>query len=226
MGEASIAEALGVSVETARRFETAGVRRRFPPRSYLFLEGDAPSAVYLVELGLVRVDRTTPSGRKVLYDLAAPGDLVGDYGVIDDAPRSATASTLNDARLLVVPADAFRQLIGTEPELAMAALRRAIQRMRRISDQLVQATARSASARIAARLVRLVDMDPHPTEARFELKLPITQEELGQWAGLSREGAVKGLAELRRDGLIETGRRRITLLDIDGLRASASKADR
>lgn len=225
MGDAAIAEALGVSAETARRFESAGVRRRFPPRCYLFLEGDAPSAVYLVEVGMLRVDRTTPSGRKVLFSLATPGDLVGDYGAIDNSPRSATASTLTEARLLVVPADAFRELISSDPEMARAALRRAIQRMRSISDQLVEATARSASARVAARLVRLVDMDAHPTESPFDLKLPITQEELGQWAGLSREGVVKGLAKLRENGLIETGRRRITVLDVDGLRASASKAD-
>ena len=221
MGDAFIADALGVSAHTAAALAEAGVRRRYPPRAYLFMEQDEPTQVYLVEIGLLRIDRLTHSGRPVLHELATPGDLVGELGAVDDSPRSATASTLTDTRLLAIPARDFREVMRTSSDLAMATLTRGRRRLRARSSQLVDATARSASARVAARLLRLVEREGAPGPS-VELRLPITQEELGQWAGLSREGTVKGLAELREAGVLETGRRRVHLKDLPALERIAT----
>lgn len=210
------------------RFLAAGIQRRYPARSYLFHEFDEASSVFLVERGLLRVDHTTRSGRRVLLDLASRGEFIGDLAAIDHQPRSATVSTVDEAQVICVTGSDFRALLRDEPSLSSAVLVRVIRRFRSLSNQLVEATSLSASARVAARLVRLIEItEAGPTDgAPFDLKLPITQEELGQWAGLSREGTVKGMGELRREGFIETGRRRVRVLDLEGLRSEATLVER
>jgi CRP-like cAMP-binding protein len=216
-----------VSADTAERLLSVGTRRRYPAKSFLFHEGDEPSSVIVVETGMLRVDRTLSTGRRVLLTLATPGDLVGELSVIDGVPRSATAATLTESRVLVVPAGPFNDLLVSTGDLATVMLRRITHRLRALTDQFVEASAHSAASRVAARLVELLLLTERESEAAaVELRLPITQEELAQWAGLSREGAVKGLGELRAAGIIETGRRRMTILDPDGLRSVATRADR
>ena len=81
---------------TAARIREIGTRRTYPARSFIFHEADESSGVLLIESGLARIDRTSISGRVVLLDLASAGRVIGELGVIDDQPRSATISTITD----------------------------------------------------------------------------------------------------------------------------------
>lgn len=84
-----------------------------------------------------------------------------------------------------------------------------------------------APHRIATRLLRLVEIEQALARCKVQpdgsadLRLPISQEELGQWSGLSREGAVKGLGTLRSIGLIETGRKRVHITSLARLERHA-----
>ena len=144
--------------------------------------------------------------------------------MIDGSPRSATAATLTESRVLVVPAGPFNDLIASTGDLATVMVRRLSRRLRALTDQFMEASAHSAVSRVAARLVELLLLTERESEDPIELRLPITQEELAQWAGLSREGAVKGIGELRAAGIIETGRRRMTILDREALGSVATRA--
>jgi len=205
----------------AERLVEASTSRTYGAGSIVFLEGDDPTAAFVVDTGLLRVDRTLRSGRSVLLTLMTPGEMVGGLSLIDSTPRSATVMAVTDSTLLVVGARRFHDLLATDTDLARVMLRRVTRRLRSLTDQFVETAAFSARSRIAARLVELMHLTGNDPEAPIELSLPITQEELAQWAGLSREGAVKGLAELRRTGLIETGRKRIMVLDPPALRRAA-----
>lgn len=204
-------------------FRTEGLRRRVGGGSYLFHHGDEPASVYYVESGLLSIERTTGRGRRVLFDVATPGDVVGELAVVDDTPRSGAATALDESQVLVVGAREFRHHLRADPEFAYVVLESVVGRLRELSDQFVEATSSSAASRIAARLLKLAAGEGHVARS-FDLNLPFSQEALAQWAGLSREGAVKGLAELRDAAMIETGRRRILVLDVDGLRQVAARS--
>lgn len=218
----------GLDPTTANELRTAGPQRSYPPRSFLFHERDRSSTVLLVESGLLRVDRTTPGGRVVLLELAGAGSLVGDFGVIDNAPRSATASTVTASTVRHIPAPVFRDLLREKPSIQDAVLKRLTSRLRELSNQFYESSIMDAPSRVAARLLRLVDIEQSlgrsmpAANGLIELRLPINQEELGQWSGLSREGATKGLKTLRSVGLIETGRMRVQILDLAGLSEQAT----
>ena len=219
----------GLDPGSADALRGAGPERSYPARSYLFHEGDRSSSVLLVESGLLRVDRTSSAtGRVVLLELAPGCSLVGDFGVIDEAPRSPTASTVTTSTVRHIPAPVFRDLLRDAPAIQGAVLARLTDRLRALSNQFYETSILDAPARIAARLLRLVDIEqslgrctPLPN-GEIDLRLPINQEELGQWSGLSREGATKGLKTLRSIGLIDTGRMRVRILDVAGLSRQAT----
>lgn len=182
--------------------------------------------MFVVESGLVRIERIASNGRRVLIELAAEGQMIGELSVLDEAPRSATAVTLESSLLLVIGKAAFLDAYERDPELSLFVARRLIRRMRSLTDQLIQASGRSATGRIAGRLRELVDRLPDPSKPDpIHLSLPISQEELGQWAGLSREGTAKALRELRDKRVITTGRNKITVLDQAALRKIALRND-
>lgn len=217
----------GLDQAVVDKIRQAAVPRTYSARSYIFYEGDPGTGVFVVESGLLRIDRTTPRGRIVLLDLALKGALIGELSVIDGERRSATLSTVTECSIRHLPAETFRTMVRDDPAIQSAVMRRLARRLRELSTQFLETSAMDAPARIAARLVRLVDIEQ--TLGRLELngngtidlKLPISQEELGQWAGLSREGAVKGLSTLRSIGLIETGRKRVVINDLDELQSTA-----
>lgn len=211
----------------ADRVRSEGMPRTYPARSYIFHEQDDSGSVMVIDSGLARIDRTTASGRIVLLDLAAAERVVGELGAIDDQPRSATISTITDTRVHHMSGPAFRELLAKDNEFQGAVLSTVAERLRMLSTQFVETSIMDAPARIAARLVRLVDIEQRlgrcavEADGSVDLKLPISQEELGQWSGLSREGAVKGLSTLRSINLIETGRKRVRITDLARLSSHA-----
>jgi len=206
------------------RIVDAAVHKRYPSNNYLFHAGDAPDAVYIVETGLLRVDRSTPSGRQVLLTLAQRGGIVGELSVIDRSPRSASCSVISTADVLVLSESSWNDLLRSDPEVAAWVSQRVVRRLRALTDQLVAASALDARGRIAARLCDLIDMGYATGNDSLDLRLPISQEELAHWAGLSREGAVKGIRELRDSGVITTGRMRVTVAEPETLSELARAA--
>jgi CRP/FNR family cyclic AMP-dependent transcriptional regulator len=206
---------------SAGRLLELGARRTYRSGSYVFHESDRPDSVFLVERGMVRVDRTLRSGRRVLLTLVTEGSLVGELSVIDATPRSATAAAVRDSVLVVVPAARFCELLVEDGDLARVLLERVTRRLRALTDQFVETAAHGAASRVASRLVELLRAEQSTMRPPVELHLPITQEELAHWAGLSREGAVKGLGELREAGVISTARRKIVVHDPAALDAAA-----
>jgi CRP-like cAMP-binding protein len=197
---------------------TLGTVREYPGGSFLFFEGDESRSVLLVESGLIRVERSSTDGRTALLDLVAVDGIVGELGVIDSCPRSATAVTIEVSRIRTIPAEQFNQALDTDSEFTRALLHRVIDRMRQLTDQFVSVANRNGTERIADRLVELLwraGDDPSPGVV---LHMPITQVELGQWAGLSREGTTNALAELRDSGIITTGRKTVVVEDPERLR--------
>jgi CRP-like cAMP-binding protein len=195
-----------------------GSVRKYPSGSYLFFEGDDSHSVLLVESGLLRIERTSAGGRTALLDLVATDGVVGELGVIDGASRSATAVTIEASRIRTIPASQFREVLANKPEFVIAILGRVITRMRQLTDQFVDVANRNSTERIADRLMELLIRSGEEPTPGVRLRMPITQVELGQWAGLSREGTTNALGELRESGIITTGRKSVVINRPDELR--------
>jgi CRP/FNR family transcriptional regulator, cyclic AMP receptor protein len=153
--------------------------------------------------------------------VVGPGELVGELAAIEDSPRSTTVTTLEPVDALVVPRTDFLALLNRRPRIALEILRVVARRLRYADAQRAEFAALDVAGRLAQRLVELCERFGTPLERGFEIVLPLSQEELASWVGASREAVSKAFQLLRALQIVETGRRRVTVLDLDALREHA-----
>jgi CRP/FNR family cyclic AMP-dependent transcriptional regulator len=205
-----------------RELEARAGRRRFKTGSTLTHEGAPGSEVFVVLSGRVKVTVTTLEGREIVLQFCGPGELLGEFSVIDRGSRSGTAEALEPVEALAISAAEFRALIDKRPGFAVALLRNLVRRFRDSDRMRVEFAAAQTLGRVAARLVELVDRHGEPFDGGIAITLPLSQEELAGWTGSSREAVAKALHTLRNLGYIRTERRRIIVLDHEELRRQAA----
>ena len=187
----------------------------------LFHEGDDAGPVIVLLAGRAKVASLSTAGREVIVAVRGPGDLVGEMSPLDGEPRSATVTTLEPVEALMVPGSAFAAFLERRPRVALVILRMVAGRLRYADAQQADFATHDVVGRVAHRLVELCERFGTPGEGRIEVALPLSQEELAGWTGASREAVSKALQLLRSLGIVETGRRQVTVLDLDALRRRA-----
>jgi CRP/FNR family cyclic AMP-dependent transcriptional regulator len=207
--------------EEAEELRGAGVPRTYGPGVTLVHQGDDAGPVMVMLSGRVKVARLGGYGREAIVAVAGPGDLLGDLAAIDGGPRSATVTTLEPVEVLLVPYSAFSALIERRPHVALVMLRLIVERLRLADEQQAQFATHDVLARLSHRLVELAERFGRPVDHGIEITLPLSQEELASWTAASREAVSKALHQLRDLRIVATGRRRMTVLDIDALRRQA-----
>jgi CRP-like cAMP-binding protein len=200
---------------------TAAIVRRLADGEHLMREGEAPASVGIVLRGVVKLTKTALTGRVVLLDLRGPGDVLGDLGAIDDRPRSASAVALGEVESLMVPVDQFRRLLVERPAISQALLVTLAQRLRDSSTRQLELGAIDVVGRVCQRVLELAASHGEATNDGVLIRDAISQQELAEWSGVSRDGVVRALQELRRAGAVETGRQRVLVRDLSLLRGRA-----
>jgi CRP-like cAMP-binding protein len=207
--------------EEAADLHAAGRRRAYGPGVTLFHEGDDSGPVVVILGGRAKVATVGGGGREAIVAVRGPGDLIGELSAIDGGPRSATVTTLEPAEVLLVPGSAFAALLERHLRIALVLLRMVAGRLRYADSQQAQFATQDVVGRVATRLLELGDRFGVAEDDRIVIELPISQEELAAWTGSSREAVSKALQQLRGLHVLETGRKRITVLDADALRRRA-----
>ena len=203
--------------------EAMSTTRRYTPGTVLFHEHDPSDFVLVLREGRVKVSALTVDGREVVLAVCGPDEILGELSAVDGEPRSASAIALEPVVALMIPADRFRDFLDTHATAAMLVLRSIATRLRSADRRDVEYIALDAAGRVAARLVELADrFGTDDGDDGLRIALPITQDELAGWTGCSREAVGKALQVLRKQGMVATGRREITVVDLDRLRSRAS----
>ena len=185
-------------------------------------EGQHGEEVVLLLSGRVKAYCTTEDGRDVILCFRGPGDLVGELSVLDQQPRSSTVEALEPVEALAISGPDFREFVESRPRVATQLLRLLSRRFRDADRKRIEFAASQTLGRVAARLIELAERYGREEDGLLVIDLRISQEELAGWTGSSREAVAKALHSLRELGLVVTERRRIAVLDFDGLRRQAA----
>jgi CRP/FNR family transcriptional regulator, cyclic AMP receptor protein len=197
-----------------------GHSRTFSRGQTLFVEGDRPERVFLLQRGRVLITCTGRGGKEVVLELQGPGDVLGELSVFDGGPRSATAVTLESVETLVVPASALIRA-ARDAETAHELIRILAMRLRESDRRRIEFSSLDTLGRVAWRLLELGERFGRRTPEGVTVDLPISQDQLASWCAASREATVKALASLRNLGAISTGRRHVLVADPEALRRHA-----
>ncbi|SHF15001.1 Crp/Fnr family transcriptional regulator [Streptoalloteichus hindustanus] len=170
------------------------------------------SAVVLLS-GYVKIVGISVAGAEAVLDFLGPGDIVGEFAVLDGRPRSASVVALTPLSALVVPAPALRAFLDRHPRTAALLHRTVLARVRQANHNRTEHT---GVARVERRLTRLL-LDLARRFGRQEragvvIGVPLSQEDVASCVAASREQVIRALRVLRRDGVVAVRRREITLL--------------
>lgn len=204
---------------------TVGHPRHYRRASVLSPQGQALKAVVLLDSGFVAEHHATSHGNEVIAALYGPGDLVGALTELDGVPSLVTARTLTAVTTTVIPGFAFRRLLRQHGELAATLARSVSQLLREAQQRHADAVTCKSVVVIGRRLLELGQRWGVPTDAGVELTIPLSQQELADWAGVSVEAATKALRVYREEGLVRTGRRRFALTEPARLERAVAALD-
>lgn len=201
--------------------------RHFPVKAPLVYQGDESDHVIVIERGWAKVTSATEDGHDVVLAVRGPGDLLAESAVLGGRTRSATVTALSPIRALVVPAARFTGFLDAHPEVWMLVTGTFVQRLDDSDRRLRAHVTSRGTQRLALLLADLAELSAHHTppapDGSIDIGPPLSQEELGSWMDASRETVARALYGLRREGLIRTGWRRVTVVDLPGLRGFAHR---
>lgn len=197
---------------------SVAVPRAFPKNVRVFHEGDHSDTCYIVRTGDLRVTREHSDGRAIALATLGPGDIFGELAMLDGGSRSASVETLTDAELLALPASDVRRVIASHGDIAAKLIVAITRRLRETNERLARQSFQTVPSRVAGVLSQLVAEEVVPIDRRG-IMLQMTQADLAQLAGTSRESVSRFLATLERAGVVAVGRGRVTVLEPRRLRA-------
>ena len=205
-----------------RALASQGHVHSHPAGAVIFREGDPGNSLHIVVEGGIRITVLSASGEEVTVALLGPGEFVGHLALLDGRPRSASAVATQPSKTLVVTRDDFLQWLSERPRAAFALLETLSLLLRSTDEALADLAFLDLPHRLAKRLVNLAAAHPEmqvKPQSSQGIRLRITQAELASMLGVSRESVNKQLNLFADEGWIALGRRKVTLLDTEALRA-------
>jgi CRP/FNR family cyclic AMP-dependent transcriptional regulator len=184
----------------------------------LFHKGDEGTALYIISKGLIKIAVPTRRGDEVTLAILTDGDFFGEMALLDDMPRSADATALEDTQLHVLSRADFLSFLIQNEHAVRAIIQVLSLRLRRTDDMVAEVCFLNVSARLAKRLVALVESRHQAEKGDEQYNLHLTQRELASLIGVSRETINKELKILREKGIVSTARNAITIHDLERLK--------
>ncbi len=207
--------------EAAEALQATMTRVEMGRSEVLFHEGDPGDRLYVIVDGKVKLGRTSGDGRENLLAVLGPGEMFGELSLFDPGPRNATATAVSDASLIGLGTDDLGSWLSGRPEVSKQLLRALARRLRRTNEALADLVFSDVPGRVAKALLDLSEKFGRPTEDGLRVAHDLTQEELAQLVGASRETVNKALADFASRSWLRLEARAVVLLDIDRLRKRA-----
>jgi CRP-like cAMP-binding protein len=187
----------------------------------LFREGEPGDRLYVIAEGKIKLGRRSNDGRENLLSILGPGEMFGELSLFDPGPRTATASAVTDAIVYELRHHALVQWVSDHPAVAMHLLGALARRLRRTNDTLADLVFSDVPGRVAKALLDLSHRFGEPAEDGVRVAHDLTQEELAQLVGASRETVNKALADFAARNWVRREGRAVVLLDVERLERRA-----
>jgi CRP-like cAMP-binding protein len=195
------------------------VRHTFDRGEMIFRQGDAGAHLYLVESGRVKITTLAADGREAFVAIIGPGQVFGELSLFELQQRTADARTMEPTIMHALAHEDFRPYVAAHPEVAWELLKVLVRMVRRQDQAIQDMVFLDVGGRVARRLLDLADQ--HGDDAgggAIRIDVPITQEELAQMVGASRESVNKALGSFMDRGWVALEGRHYVVSDPESLR--------
>jgi CRP-like cAMP-binding protein len=173
---------------------------------FIYMPGDRADSVYVLKKGRIKLSVLAKSGKEIAIDLMHPGEMFGEFALVDESPRSNMVQALDDVLMWVFDKRDFVRLLESQPKLALNYIRMVGDRRRRMEKKLSDITSKDVAARICELLHELSANAPDAKDAVRESLIPLMQHDVASLIGASRQTTTSTLNDLQRRDIIELGR--------------------
>jgi CRP/FNR family transcriptional regulator, cyclic AMP receptor protein len=194
-------------------------RRRFRRGEVIFHQGDLGNSLQIVVSGAVKIVLPSAEGDEAIIATLRPGDFLGELALLDGAPHSASATTLEPTETLDLPRDAFLRLLETDAGLQRALLTALASELRRLTGHVEELHFLDLADRLAKQIVRIAREQYPNAVGSVELDWPFTQSDLAAMIGGTRQSVNKLLSGLVESGVLRIDRDRLVINDLERLEA-------
>lgn len=186
----------------------------FRPGEVIFCEYEPGESFYLIQSGQVKISKVVLENEKML-DILQPGDVFGEMAIIENAPRSATATAVDEVKVLIFKKENFEVILKTNPAMALKLLKILARRIYEQKRRLMILTLEEDEARVLDVLLMLAEQGGFNTNSLEKVELTTTEEQIASWAALKPEVCKKVLAHYDKLGRIEVQKNRIVVKNIN-----------
>ncbi len=203
--------------EAATALSASMAETRLRRGDVLFHEGDSGDRLYIVLDGKVKLGRSATDGRENLLAVMGPGQMFGELSLFDPGPRSATVTAVTDATFASLSHEDLLRWLEGRPTVARSLLNQLAARLRKSNDVVADLVFSDVPGRVAKALLDLADRFGRSADDGVHVHHDLTQEELAQLVGASRETVNKALADFASRGWIRLEPRSVVIMDIERL---------
>lgn len=193
------------------------VERRLSSGDLLFLSGDEPTRLFLVEEGLLKVSVVDVEGCETLVGLLVEGDLVGHEAMIEDMPHHADVTAVGTCRVRALDGRHLLGILEKDPRATLEIVRSLTERLRKTREMALERTVGEVQNRLAGRLMELAELLGRMQGGTITLQVPLDQTDLGRLAGICRESTCKTMSRFRRNGIVDYHGKELRILRPDVL---------
>jgi CRP/FNR family transcriptional regulator, cyclic AMP receptor protein len=203
----------GVDPSAVQHLRTALEPVTFPRAHVIFAEGEPGDRLYIILSGKVKIGRKSPDGRENLLAVFGPSDMFGELSIFDPGPRTSTATTVTEVQAVTMDRTALREWIAKRPEIAEQLLRVIARRLRRTNNMLADLIFTDVPGRVAKALLQLAHDFGTQEGGMLRVTHDLTQEEIAQLVGASRETVNKALADFAHRGWLRLEGKSVLILE-------------
>ncbi|MFQ5742096.1 MAG: Crp/Fnr family transcriptional regulator [Acidobacteriota bacterium] len=184
----------------------------------IYCAGDLSDRIYVLKSGKVKLSKTAEDGKEFILYFIRPGEVFGELAITGQALRSGSATVVEDAFVCSIRREHFEDFILRNPDVALEISKIIGERKQKIEQRVLDLVTKDVRTRLAHTLGQLADeFGLEEEDGRMRIDLRLTQSDLAQLVGSTRETTSTVFNEFRRDGLVESEGRSIWVLNHDAL---------
>lgn len=189
----------------------------FPRGTTIFDEGEPGDRLYIIVDGKVKLARLAPDGRENLLSVMGPSDMFGELSIFDPGPRTSSAVCVTEVTAATMDSTLLKRWIDEHPEISQQLLRVLARRLRRTNASLADLIFTDVPGRVAKTLLQLANRFGTQEGGALRVNHDLTQEEIAQLVGASRETVNKALATFAHRGWIRLEGKSVLIVDTEHL---------
>jgi CRP-like cAMP-binding protein len=219
---ASVPIFAGLAERELDQLLSATTTKRLAAKDVLFRKGDPGNQLYAVLKGRLKILAAGADGKEVVFGINGPGEVIGEIALMDSEPRSATVLAMEACELLTLHRRDLIPFLEKHPKVTIELAAVLAARLRNLSEHTEDALFLTLPSRLAKTLLQLSATYGQETPDGVLIDIRLPQQDLADMVGTTRESVNKQLRSWEEEGLVKLERTRITIIEQEGLEATAA----